>query len=156
MPERHGVQVGVGIILSTACYRALAELKRPDLPTRAEQIFSATAARIPGIWGPYADEVEKQFNNKRNALLQFDTLVPENWERLQELFRQVRSPAYFAELFSRTGAPFSLDAFRLSKQEFMLAALNSCAIRERITVLDFAAHAGVLEAAAEEALSFLH
>jgi glycerol-1-phosphate dehydrogenase [NAD(P)+] len=37
----------------------------------------------------------------------------------------------------------------------MLAALNARAIRERITVLDFAAHAGVLEAAAAESLTLL-
>ncbi|RLB76811.1 MAG: hypothetical protein DRH06_05165, partial [Deltaproteobacteria bacterium] len=68
---------------------------------------------------------------------------------------QVQSPEYFAELFARTGAPFNLEAFRLTKEEFMLAALNSRAIRERITVLDLAAHAGVLDLAANDALQLL-
>lgn len=155
LPERHGLQVGVGIILSTACYHRLAQLDRSALRQQAEQVFAATAARIPAIWGPYADEVAKQFENKRAALLQFDTLLPEHWDALQALFRQVRPPEYFADLFARTGAPFTLDAFNLSAEEFLLAALNSRAIRERITVLDLAAHAGILEAAAEEALTLL-
>ncbi|MEA3544480.1 MAG: iron-containing alcohol dehydrogenase [Thermodesulfobacteriota bacterium] len=155
-PELHGLQVGVGIILSTACYQRLAQLDRDDLPRQAEPLFSMTAARISATWGPYADEVAKQFHNKRDALLQFDTLLPQKWDELQILFRQVQSPEYFADLFARTGDPFNLEAFRLSQDEFILAALNSRAIRERITVLDLAAHAGVLEAAAEDALQLLH
>jgi glycerol dehydrogenase-like iron-containing ADH family enzyme len=155
VPELHGLQVGVGIILSTACYRRLVQLPKADLSHRAEQVFSATAARIPEIWGPYADEVAGQFNNKRAALLHFDTLLPQHWHQLQSLFRQVRSPEYFAELFARTGAPFHLEAFRLTKEEFLLAAIHSRAIRDRITVLDLAAHAQVLESAAEDALELL-
>jgi glycerol-1-phosphate dehydrogenase [NAD(P)+] len=81
--------------------------------------------------------------------------LPQRWDELQGLFQQVQPPEYFAELFARTGAPFTLEAFRLPEAEFMLAALNSRAIRERITVLDLAAHAGVLEAAAEETLNLL-
>ncbi len=154
-PELHGLQVGVGIILSTACYRRLRDLSAGDLPQQAEDLFAATAARIPDIWGPYADEVAKQFQGKRDALLQFDSLLPEKWDELQALFQQVQPPEYFAELFARTGAPFNLEAFRLTEEEFMLAALNSRAIRERITVLDLAAHAGVLEAAAQETLNLL-
>ncbi len=122
---------------------------------QAEQIFSITAARIPEIWGPYSAEVAKQFNSKRATLLQFDTLLPQHWDTLQTLFRQVRSPEYFVDLFARTGAPFNLESFDLSKEEFLLAAINSRAIRDRITVLDLAAHAQVLELAAEDALQLL-
>ena len=154
-PELHGLQVGVGIILSTACYRKLRELDAADLPQQAEELFAATAARIPDIWGPYAAEVAKQFQGKRDSLEQFNTLLPEKWDELQTLFHQVQPPEYFADLFARTGAPFNLEAFRLTEEEFMLAALNSRAIRERITVLDLAAHAGVLEAAARETLALL-
>ncbi len=154
-PELHGLQVGVGIILSTACYKRLAHLKKADLSHRAEQIFEATATRIPEIWGPYSEEVAKQFNNKRSTLLEFDTLLPQYWDDLQLLFKKIRSPEYFVDLFARTGAPFNLKAFRLTKEEFLLAALQSRAIRDRITVLDLAAHAEVLELAAEDALKLL-
>ena len=154
-PELHGLQVGVGIILSTACYQRLRQLDASSLQLQADQVFAATAAQIPAIWGPYADEVAKQFHNKREELRQFDILLPQKWDQLQTLFAQVQPPEYFAELFARTGAPFNLKAFRLTEDEFILAALNSRAIRERITVLDLAAHAGVLEAATEDALQLL-
>jgi len=155
-PELHGLQVGLGIILSAACYRLLTQVNPDSLKGRAEQAFVETSAQISGIWGPYADEVAKQFSRKQSALQQFDTLLPQHWQSLQGLFSQVRSPEYFADLFTRVGAPFSLDAFNLSRDEYILAALNARAIRERITVLDFAAHAGVLDAAIEESLQLIH
>lgn len=155
VPEFHGLQVGLGIILSAACYRRLANCDLSCLTNRAELTFSTTAAEIPAIWGPYGAEVAQQFENKQGELSQFDKLLPQYAGQLQSLFRQVRPPEYFADLFTRVGAPFSLEVFDLTRDEFMLAALNARAIRERITVLDFAAHAGVLEAAAEEALQLL-
>ncbi len=153
--ELHGLQVGAGILLSAGCYRHLANLEAAALAPVAQEVFAADLARIPAIWGPYAAEVEQQFQNKRDALLQFDRLLPDHWPQLQGLFRQVRSPEFFADLFSRVGAPFSLESLRLSREEFLLAALNGRTIRERITVLDFAAHARVLEAAADETLALL-
>jgi glycerol-1-phosphate dehydrogenase [NAD(P)+] len=155
IPELHGLQVGAGIILSAACYARLAQRDGSTLSGRAEDAFEATAARIPLIWGGYADEVGKQFLGKREQLLGFDTLLPQHWPELAALFRQVKTPHYFLDLFRRTGFDFSLDSLRLSAEEFLLAARNGRAIRSRITVLDLAAHAGVLEAAAEETLALL-
>lgn len=154
-PDLHGLQVGLGIILSSACYRRLAQLEKTDLPQRAEQTFSFTAATIPELWGSYAGEVAKQFAQKQETLLHFDTQLPKHWHRLQLLFSQVQTPEYFVDLFSRTGATFNLKEFRLTSEEFLLAAVNSRAIRDRITVLDLAAHAGVLQRAAEDALQLL-
>jgi len=155
IPELHGLQVGAGILLSTACYARLAELDGRAMVGRAESAFSATAMRIPAIWGDYADEVARQFLEKRAQLLRFDALLPLHWAELVTLFRQVRPPAYFLDLFRRTGLDFSLASLRLSADEFLLAAHNGRAIRSRITVLDLAAHAGVLDAAAEETLTLL-
>jgi len=154
-PELHGLQVGLGIILSTACYSRLSQLKKSDLKQQAAAVFTETAVKIPEIWGRYANEVAKQFEKKREALQQFNSLMPLYWEDLQTLFQQVKTPEYFADLFKRVGAPFSLVDFNLSRDEFILAALNARAIRDRITVLDFAAHADVLEAATEDALQLL-
>lgn len=155
VPELHGLQVGAGIILSAACYARLSNLEGKTLAGRAEHAFASTRERIPQIWGRYADEVDLQFLGKREALLAFDSLLPKRWTELVPLFRQVRPPDDFLELFKRTGLDFSLTSLRLSADEFLLAALNGRAIRSRITVLDLASHAGVLEAAAEETLALL-
>lgn len=155
VPELHGLQVGMGILLSTACYRRLAQLEKDELPTAAEQIFLETAEEIPAIWGDLSEEVTAQFEGKKEILLSFNELVPKNWEKLRQLFQQVRPVEYFADLFNRVGTPFTLNAFRLDRDEFILAARNSRAIRNRITVLDFAAHARVLDAAIEDTLHLM-
>jgi hypothetical protein len=49
----------------------------------------------------------------------------------------------------------TLESLNISKDEFLLAALSSRTIRERITILDISAHAGILKEAAEEAIELL-
>lgn len=114
--------------------------------------------RHPQPFANTEDAPAFRFGHQAGSLqihMQVDVLLPKYWPQLQDLFEQVQSPEYFADLFLRTGAPFTLDAFRLSVEEFRLASLNARAIRERITVLDLADHAGVLEDAVEDALALL-
>ncbi len=55
----------------------------------------------------------------------------------------------------RTGYPLTLAALNVTPSEFLLAVETARTIRDRITVLDLAAHAGVLKDAAQDALSLL-
>lgn len=154
-PELHGLQVGAGVILSALCYQKLATLESDAVSGGAEKAIQEGMEGIDSIWGPYADEVRTRFLQKRDQLLRFDALLPKNWDRLRKRFAAVRSPEFFLDLIRRTGFPMTLEALRLSKAEFLLAALSARAIRERITVLDLAAHAGILEASAEETAGLL-
>ncbi|MGE0083535.1 MAG: iron-containing alcohol dehydrogenase [Desulfococcaceae bacterium] len=155
-PELHGLQVGAGVILSAMCYEKLAAMESWDLQKRAEDSFQADLDRIPLIWGKYAEEVRKRFLQKKEYLMKFDTLLPENRTGLQELFRKVRKAGFFLDLIRSTGFGMKLRDLNLTEEEFRLAALNARAIRERITVLDIAARAGILEAAGEETLELLN
>ena len=155
VPELHGLQVGMGILLSTACYQRLAGISKAALPTSAIHCYEETENRIPDIWHHMAQEVKAQFQGKRDILLSFTELFPANFDKLLALFGKVKSPDYFLDLFSRIGTPFTLKKFNLDEAEFRLAARNCRAIRNRITVLDFAAHAGVLDDAVEDVLSLI-
>ncbi len=155
IPEFHGLQVGAGVILSASCYRNLALLEEKDLKNTAEHIFEADAGKIPYVWGDLAGEVEKRFSKKRDHLLAFDRLLPENWQTLRMLFSKVKKPQFFIDLIRRAGFEMTLESLNLSKDEFCLAALSARTIRERITVLDISAHTGVLEDATEETLELL-
>lgn len=155
IPEFHGLQVGAGVILSALCYRKLALLEEKDLKNTAEHIFEADAGKIPSVWGDLAGEVEKRFSKKRDHLLAFDRLLPENWQTLRMLFSKVKKPQFFIDLIRRAGFEMTLESLNLSKDEFCLAALSARTIRERITVLDISAHTGVLEDATEETLELL-
>ncbi|NQT70496.1 MAG: hypothetical protein HQ552_13070, partial [Desulfobacteraceae bacterium] len=74
---------------------------------------------------------------------------------LKMLFGKVKKPQFFIDLIRRAGFEMTLEALNLLKDEFRLAALASRTIRERITVLDLAAHTGVLEDATATALELL-
>jgi glycerol-1-phosphate dehydrogenase [NAD(P)+] len=155
IPELHGLQVAAGIIVSAACYSRLVKLNGSALPGHGQEIYQEESGKIPEIWKTIAADVQKRFAMKRDALLALDRLLPKQWEAVQTLCRKVRSPRYYAGQMRRTGYALTLDALNLDAREFMLAAISSRAIRERITVMDIAAHAGVLEAAAGDALAIL-
>ncbi|UCF30281.1 MAG: iron-containing alcohol dehydrogenase [bacterium] len=154
-PNLHGLQVGAGVILSAACYRRLAGLEERDLKACAENLFETEAGRIPSVWGSLASEVEQQFRKKRDRLLQFDSQLPLKWPQLRGLFSRVRKPDFFVDLFRRTGLEMTLPSLGIPKDEFTLAAVSARTIRDRITVLDISAHAGVLEDAAAETVEAL-
>ncbi|MCP4111613.1 MAG: sn-glycerol-1-phosphate dehydrogenase [Desulfobacteraceae bacterium] len=154
-PDLHGLQVGLGVVFSALCYQKLASLKEKDLKNAAENIFQADADMIPRVWDNLAPDVEKQFFKKRTHLLELDRLLPKNWQALRALFSKVRKPDFFIDLIRRTGFEFTLKSLNLTKDEFLLAALSARTIRERITVLDISAHAGILKDAAEETLEML-
>lgn len=154
-PELHGLQVGAGILLSAACYEKLRGLTATDLRPAAENRFNEDASRISSIWGPLAAEVKKRFDLKRDLLLQFDDRLPAAWDRISAIIAQVPPARTFLDRIRRTEFPMTLGALDLTADEFLLAARNARTIRERITVLDLAAHAGVLEEAAQETLVLL-
>jgi glycerol-1-phosphate dehydrogenase [NAD(P)+] len=154
-PNLHGLQVGAGVILSAVCYQKLAALEEKELVASAEKVFEADAKNIPSVWGSMAPEVEKQFLNKRDRLMQFDSALPTNWPELKALFGEVRTPDFFVDLIRRTGLELTLPSLGISKDEFFMAATSARTIRDRITVLDIAAHTGILEEATRETLEIL-
>jgi len=154
-PELHGLQVAAGIIVSAACYRRLSSLDASVLKRRAKALCRMEMKRLPGIWEGLAAEVEKRFTRKKDALLLLDERLPEKWTAVRSLCRQVQTPEYYRDRMRRTGFALTLTALNLSVEEFLLAATTARAIRERITVLDIAAQAGVLETAAADALVLL-
>ena len=87
--------------------------------------------------------------------MQLGNILLPNWKKLRALFSQVRKPDFFVDLIRRTGFEMTLESLSISKDEFLLAALSSRTIRERITILDISAHAGILKEAAEEVIGLL-
>ncbi len=154
-PELHGLQVAAGIILSAMCYRLLARVELQTLTMDARAIIDSDARRIAGAWGAAAPAIEKQFAGKANRLTAFDTLLPANWPHMKAVFTRCRSPEHYLELIRRTGYPLTLEALNLSAAEFRLAAETGRTIRDRITVLDLAAHTGVLVTATQKTLELL-
>jgi glycerol-1-phosphate dehydrogenase [NAD(P)+] len=155
VPEYHGLQVGAGIVMAATCYEKLRNTDLKALPPVALIRFTADAEAIQAIWHQFAPEVRKRFNLKKALLLQFDELLQRNWLKLGPLLASVPPARVFLERIRRTGYPMTLSALHLMPDEFMMAARNARTIRERVTILDLAAHAGVLESATVDALNLL-
>lgn len=155
VPEHHGLQVGAGIVMSAVCYEKLRYTDVTALRPGAEKRFKADCEGLQGIWQKFAPEVRKRFDMKKPLLLQFDELLPRNWPALAPLLASVPPAGVFLERIRRTGYPMTLSALNLTPDEFLLSARWARTIRERITILDLAAHAGVLESAAEDALELM-
>ena len=154
-PELHGLQVAAGIVLSAACYEILSSIDKEDLAIYGEKRFRKDFDRIPEIWGELSDEVKKRFLKKRDQLLAFERALPDRWPTLRAMFETVRKPEFFIDLIRRTGFPMTLESVGMATDEYILAAETARTIRERITVLDVAAHCGVLQDAARRAAELL-
>jgi glycerol-1-phosphate dehydrogenase [NAD(P)+] len=154
-PKLHGLQVAGGIVLSAACYEKLASLGQTDLKPMGEIAYERDFKTIRPTWGDTAAEVEKRFDLKQPQLLQLNKILPTNWDKIKKLCAQVKGPAYYLDLFRRTGFPMTLSSLDLTKDEFLLAALTARTIRERLTVLDLAAQLGMLEQTAHQVADLL-
>ena len=155
LPELHGLQVAAGIILSAACYEKLAQIEKTRLTPRAETAFQHDHDQLADIWKDLADEVKHRFTLKRAALMQLNELLPQKCPEVRSLSRKVQSPQFYLDLIRRTGHPMTIDSLNLDEEEYLLGALTARTIRERITVLDIATQANVLEPAARKALELM-
>ncbi len=153
-PSLHGLQVGAGIILSAACYRELAGLESlPEIS--AKELFDKALVSISPVWGEIGPAVEKRYTLKKDQLLFLERLSPAKWMEVRSLCAETGSPEYYLGLRRRTGSPLTLESLNLGEDEFLLATAGARIIRERITILDLAAQAGVLEAASRKTLGLL-
>ncbi|MDJ0913368.1 MAG: iron-containing alcohol dehydrogenase [Desulfobacterales bacterium] len=155
VPALHGLQVACGIILSAACYQQLQQIEAACLKGNSEKLFQKDIEQLDAVWASLAEDVKNRFSQKQTKLLQLELILPQKWDAVKALCGKVRHPQYYLELMRRTGHAMTLEALNISENEYMLGALTARAIRERITVLDIAAQAGVLEKAAREAMRLL-
>ena len=154
-PALHGLQVACGIILSAACYQQLKQLEASRLKRNANKLFQKDIEQLDAIWGPLATDVKERFSQKQAKLLQLELILPQKWDAVKALCGMVRRPQHYLELMRRTGHAMTFEALNISENEYMLGALSARTIRERITVLDIAAQAGVLESAARESMRLM-
>lgn len=154
-PKLHGLQVAGGVVLSAACYHRLASKPSDLLPAENALVIEEDAKRIPEFWGDLADDVSRHFAMKKDMLLRLNSLMIENRAFLSPLYRAVPHPEEWIARIRKVGFPMSLSELDLDEKEFFVAARYARTIRERITVLDLAAQAGVLDDAVMDTVALL-
>ena len=151
----HGLQVGLGMLVTATLYERLARLS-PRLASTDEPSWDSVRERVHADFGPLADEVEKQFAEKhelgggRRGRVK---KVLSSWDDLWGELRDILLPADDLRLaLESAAAPTAAADVGLTDTDVRNAFTRARCIRARYTVLDLAADLGVLDAEADDIL----
>jgi len=146
----HGTQVGIGILACATLYQRLADLEPHDInpDAVADQIptWESLEARLREQFGTVADAVLEQARRKYRTPEQAKAKaadIAERWPHIWNRLRGIlRSADQVRDLLETAGAPTTITALGLELCD-LRRALGLCRhIRDRYTVLDFAADIG--------------
>lgn len=138
----HGAKVGVATILVAGLYEKIRRTSREQvtallhasrLPKRDEEL-----GRIRAAYGPLADDIilsQAPFLDMSEPdYARLKKKVLDRWGEIQEIAREVPSPARITELIREAGGPASAAALGLTEEERVLAENNSHYLRAHFTV----------------------
>lgn len=153
----HGFKVGIGSLASLALQEALAELRIEALdvewaakrwPDAAANDAEIVALLGDGELGTKAREESRAKHISPPALRrQLETLASGWLELRQRLAEQLVPRAELADMLREAGAPTEPEAIGISRQRLRQSYAKAYHIRRRVTVLDVARRAGLLDAA---------
>ena len=144
----HGLQVGLGTIVSAALYEKILSIDEPALHEMPEDIDTA-------YW---QDEklirsVKEQYTLKTDAIkaAKQKILQPKIYKQLKSRLQSVvKPPLYVKDLLHRAGAAASITDLNIPRERIKEAMLHTHEIRKRFSVVDLAWLTGVLPAATDE------
>jgi glycerol-1-phosphate dehydrogenase [NAD(P)+] len=148
----HGAQVGVTTCLSAAIYALLNAL---DTPMWQPHITTSEEVRRIRRDHPVLSEtiLDQALTKHARGAKRLD-MLKSNWTEIQTGLRarKIPDPTYFRSLLEQAGAPAAFSDFNLSRQDARRTLAVAKDIRNRFTVLDLAAAAGLLPDHAETIL----
>jgi len=154
----HGIQVGVGIYISSLIYEKLKSIEPSDIDKllkRNKIDYREKLEKIISVFPKGEKVIEKEFRNKQKVI----TLIRENltgkWGLIKkEVFPLVYSPLQIKRILERANCPITLQNIGVEKEIILKDILLSRFIRRRLTVLDIADELGILEGIAEKYTGF--
>jgi glycerol-1-phosphate dehydrogenase [NAD(P)+] len=144
--DLHGRQVGVGVILASACYQLVLGCESPDWQVPRHAIDRT-------LWGPLADVVEEQFAAKRDRLDQAAAQLRtgSNWDTLRsQLAPRCPDPAAIRHCLTTAGAAATAADIGATPELLTDVLTHADEIRPRYTILDLARLVGILPGQAEQ------
>ena len=159
MPEKHGTQVGVGMILALKLYDKLAA-EQPDFDAAMKRPYDKEAweRRIRDYYGEAAYgiialEAKAQKNDvaKRNERL---AVMKENWAKIQQMIRDDLPKAEdMIDLMTSLKAPVTPEEIGVSAQRAKEAVRVAKEVRDRYTLLQILWDLGLADQYAKETIS---
>ncbi len=144
----HGLQVGLGTIVSAALYERILAIEQPTIYRMPENIDTAYWQREGLI-----ESVKAQYTSKQDSIKTATAIIArqQSWEQLRnKLHPVVTPPTKIKDLLNRAGAADCIKDLGLSRQRTEQALLHTHEIRKRFTVIDLAWLTGVLPAAFDD------
>jgi len=148
----HGAQVGVASIISAAIFRRVLQVRRPAWSDPSS--WEDEERRIRADHGPLAEAVLPQARGKHGKALGRVCNLEVFWSEIREtlLGMELPGPEEVRAPLVAAGAPHTLEALGLPREDALRALRIARDIRDRYTILDLAFDLGVFPPAIEEVL----
>jgi len=145
----HGIQVGTGILVSSMLYSELRGLSRKQIEKMVEKTkidYDGKLRELLQLFPSASDLIKEEFEKKMKLARLLRNLLPEKWEQIkEEAFAVAYPPEKMTDVFRKAGVPGSFREIGVDEKTACNAICLARFIRGRLTVLDIAGEAGILE-----------
>ncbi len=144
----HGLQVGIGIMISACIYKRLKDFSPEQVEKRLSRRHIDYEEESKDVFFN-----EQAFSEKIPILRNLPQNLPPLWEEIKEqAFSLVYSLKQIREYLGKAECPLCFEEIGVNRELARRVVINSRYIRGRLTVLDIAAELGILEEVAEDFL----
>ena len=147
----HGLQVGLGIMVSARIYERMKNLSARQV----EQRLSHRQVDYGKEMASFGKDVffnEQEFGKKVPFLKELPKKLPLLWDQIkEEVFSLVYSPEQMQEYLGKAKCPLCFEEIGVDKNLTYRTIMNARYIRGRMTILDIADELGILKEIAETA-----
>lgn len=131
----HGLQVGVGCVISAMVFERLRNLEKPvfrriDYDRKFQELFGDERNRIAEIYSKKAPYLER---------------LSDKWDELREIFGQVHSVEEIKNTLQSAECPVKFEQIGVEHALARRTVRSARFIRDKITILDIGDEAGILE-----------
>jgi len=145
----HGLQVGLGTLVTAHIYDRLKVLSPEEMRARLNTFQPDTSAELSriGYLLPFSKQaIECQWRQKRKKIAFARRRLARNWARIvRDIFPEVHSAAEIKQALDQAGCPTAPEEIGISQALTVQAIELSRYLRDRLTILDIAAESGILQ-----------
>ena len=141
----HGLQVGLGIIISSYIYERLKNFSAKDVKKRLLNKNINYEEKLKSF-GKDTSSIKKEFEKKIPILKKLPQKLPSLWEQIkEESFPLVYSPKEIKKYLRKAKCPLHFEEIGVNKGLAYRTIMYARYIRGRLTILDIADELGILE-----------
>jgi len=151
--SRHGLQVGLGTLISSLIYERLKVLSVDEVISRLH-CSEPEYEKAEDFFAKRGFDVRKEYQKKIQVLNLMRENLPSLWNRMKkEAFTLTYPAATIKKVLTEAKCPLRFSEIGVTRELARQAIMYSRFTRSRLTVLDFADELNILQGVAEDFLS---